>query len=107
MIRWKLYPIAVLALHAMRSREAVHDYIVALAIALIRTASDYATSGAELHRVAALLTAVPAFIGKVCVGGAIGTVTAIATEVDNVYNVAFAVLDNVRVHISLLLVQFR
>jgi len=34
-------------------------------------------------------------------------VTAIATEVDNVYNVAFAVLDNVRVHISLLLVQFR
>jgi hypothetical protein len=58
----------MLALHAMRSREAVHDYIVALAIALIRTASDYAASGAKLDRVAALLTAVPAFISEVCMG---------------------------------------
>ena len=107
MIRRKLYPVTMLALHAVRRRKAVHNYVVTLSIALIRAASDYATSGAELHRVTTFLTAIPAFIGKVCVGGAIGTVTAIATEVDNVYNVALAVLDNVRVHVSSLLVWFR
>lgn len=94
----QLQPMATRALFPRLRGKPVDHHIVALAIAFVIAAANYAAMSAECNAVSAFVATVPTFISQIGMVAAVSTMASIATKVDNIHNVTWAVFDNVSVH---------
>lgn len=101
----KLHPIAMLAFLTFRACNAVGYYVITLAGTIVSPAANYAAMSAEFDGLAGHIATVPAGISKIRMTITVSSMASIATEVDNVHNVARPVFDDMSMHFRILLNQ--